>query len=194
MKELRDSILEFIPSKDVNFVILGTMASYIARDINGEPAQSSFYYHSPRNRFWCILSRLLTGKRIIFSDIEEKKAFLNNYGIAVANIVFEAEIEDKINSSEDKYLFEAMANDRLRFKECSSKFKQILYEKPILFTCRRKSKIELLLKRYFIKNQIPISTLERIHFLHSPTRKSCDSIFRIWYSEMQVLGLEFKGE
>lgn len=184
MKILKDEIVEFIPEGDVNLVILGTMASFVARAVNERFPRDAFYYHDGRNRFWGVISLILTGERIHFSSIENKKRFLNHYGIAMANLVQSVEVGDEINSSEDKILFDAYRKQKIQFKIISSSFKKILQEKPICFTCRRKMEIEIFIKEYFNKNSVSTRSVEDIEFLTSPTRKSYNAISESWRGEL----------
>ena len=182
MKILKDPMIDFSPHGKVRFVILGTMASFVAREINGGEAKyGSFYYHDGRNRFWGVLSLLLTGKRMKFSDIDEKMEFLNSHGVALANLVSTVEVGDEVEGSSDRILFEAFENGRLTFKSAKIQFKNLLETVSVFFSCHKKAEIVALLEGYRIANKIPSDDfVDRITFLHSPTRRGYQYIADRW--------------
>ncbi len=180
-KILKDPILDFLPRGETNFVILGTMASYVAREIDGTVNNNSFYYHDGRNRFWGVLSYLLTGKEISFRSISEKKDFLNKYGVALANLVSTIEVDSAVGTSSDRVLFKAFGDGKLEFKKASPEMISLIRQKPVFFTCYRKPKIDTLLDGYNEFNKIfDERIVNRITFLHSPTRRGHQHIAEKW--------------
>lgn len=184
MKTLKDEIEEFIPEGKVNLVILGTMASFVARVVDEQFPKDAFYYHDGRNRFWGVLSLILTGERIRFNSIDDKKRFLNHYGIAMANLIHSVDVGDEIESSQDKILFKAYQDQKIQFKTISNSLKRILQENPIFFTCRRKVDIEIFLEEYFKKNSFSACSVEDVTFLTSPTRRSYKAISESWRDDL----------
>lgn len=181
----KDLIKEFIPNGEVKMVILGTMASCVARSLDDKIPESFFYYHSNLNRFWDILTYLYFGERKKLGSIEEKKIFLNQAGIALSNLVAEAKLQE-YQKSDDTHLFEAFNEQRLFFKTVSPVFKSLLREVPVFFTCYRKKPIERLLEGFYLHNGLPTTDIERIKFLHSPTRRSYEYIAGLWRESIEL--------
>ncbi len=181
MKLLKDPMEDFIPKGETKFVILGTMASYVAREVNGIKINEPFYYHDGRNRFWGVLSLLLSGEIIKFTNIDTKKAFLDSKGVALANLVSQVEVEDSVDSSVDEVLFNAFEKERLKFKVISEPMRKLLKEKPVFFSCYKKKEIVSLLEGYKVFNQISeVNYVDRIIFLHSPTRRGYQYVADKW--------------
>ncbi|MBI2522303.1 MAG: hypothetical protein HYV97_17925 [Bdellovibrio sp.] len=89
MATIKDTIVEFIPDKKVHIVILGTMASRIARITENQIPKSPFYYHNPHNHFWKVIALAVSRQEPIPKSHEEKKAFLTKYGIAMATALLD---------------------------------------------------------------------------------------------------------
>lgn len=181
----QDLIPEFIPETEVKLVILGTMASFIARSIDAREPASYFYYHNNKNLFWGALSLLYYGEIRKFQTIQEKKDFLNLTGIAVSNLVSYAELNDG-EKSEDKFLFKAYEEKRLGFKTVSNEFKGHLQNSSVFFTCYRKKELDGLLTGFFEHNGMKEMSLKRINFLHSPTRRSYEYIANLWQNSLLI--------
>lgn len=181
MKTLRDPMLDFVPEGNTTFIILGTMASYVAREVDGAVKNDSFYYHDGRNRFWGVLSLVLTGKEILFENTAEKRDFLNRNGVALANIVSTVEVDSEVETSSDDVLFKAFNDGRLKFKAATSEIKSLIKERPVFFTCYRKPEIEALLNGYNEFNKIVDENFtNKITYLHSPTRRRHQYIAEKW--------------
>lgn len=122
MMIVKDEIETFIPKEKIRYVILGTMGSVIARNVNGRAPINPFFYHSTRNHFWKILQLIFEPNQTPHSfSVEEKMDFLNQWGIAMSNIVLEISVndEDQDNSS-DQVLFNANRHGYLKFKPIST--------------------------------------------------------------------------
>jgi G:T/U-mismatch repair DNA glycosylase len=182
-----DILKEFIPKNEVNFIILGTMASKVVRRVPGldknPNLEDVFYYHDKRNRFWRALSIVLTGKDL-FQDkyknfkeeIEYKKCFLEKYGIAMVNIV------EKIHgdwSSRDDVIFSSHTNQKIEFKCLTQKYKSLLETKPVFFTRYPNRELCLLLKDFLIRNKVDLQ-FTGITFLRGPTRVTEKTIANDW--------------
>lgn len=190
MIKSRDDIKTFIPKGKTKLVILGTMCSAAARTVgNRKAADEAFYYHSPINRFWTVLQLIFEKNKAVKKlSIDEKTMLLNKHGIAIVNIVQEISVPDSLaNDPSDSVLFEANRKGNLRFKTASSEFKTVLKSKPLFFTCRYKRPIHNLLEGYFIHNKVDPRLLEKIWYLHSPTRKSAQKIADIWTDEISTV-------
>lgn len=182
-----DILEEFIPVNGVKLVILGTMASKIARkapELDKYPnLEEVFYYHDNRNRFWKALSIVLTGKDFIEDKNrtpkekrEDKKRFLEEHGIAMINIV------EKIEghwSSRDKVIFSAHTNQEIEFKHITLKFKSLLETKPVFFTCYPSKELCLLLKDFLLSRKVQLP-FTRITFLRGPTMVNERTIAKEW--------------
>lgn len=83
---------DFGPIYDSNskILILGSFPSVKSREEN-------FYYGHPRNRFWPIISSLLQEK--LPQNIEEKRAMLLNYHIALWDVISQCDIIGSSDSS-----------------------------------------------------------------------------------------------
>jgi len=84
--------------KDSRILILGSFPSVKSRENN-------FYYGHPQNRFWKVLARIYEVE--VPQTIEEKKAFLLEYNIAVWDVIESCTI---IGSS-DTSIKDVVAND-----------------------------------------------------------------------------------
>ena len=84
-----DEIHEFIPNTTTKLVILGTMASGVARTKDQKKPGEAFFYQDNRNKFWEILQFVVNPKADVKKNMPttEKKDFLNKWQIAMANIV-----------------------------------------------------------------------------------------------------------
>ncbi len=180
---VKDQIEEFIPRGKVHFVILGTMASRIARSIADEVPLAPFYYHSPHNHFWKVLTLALSPEEAQPKTNEEKKNFLGKHGIAMANIVAEFMIaKNSSKNPSDKILFEAFKAKRLKFKVVGAELKKLLTTRPVFFTCLGKAPILELLEGFYSLNRIDDSFRRKIIFLKSPTRCNPKQRAREWKS------------
>lgn len=178
----QDVIPAFIPKK-TRAVILGTMCSVSARKINGEIQKSPpFYYHDNRNRFWKIMQTLFEGdQNPPFLRLDQKKKYLEKWGIAIANIVSEMEVPKAMayNASDD-VIYRAHKNNKVITKKASKSLQAFLKTKPLFFTCKQKAPLDLLLMDYFTKNKISTKHLDSIVYLHTPTRRGHLSLSEMW--------------
>ncbi len=167
-------------------VILGTMVAICARSIDGEaPTDPVFYYHNNRNHFWKVLQYFfapdLTPKTL---TVPEKKSFLNQHGVAIANLVQEIEVPNREAADpSDTVLFAAQRKNRLQFKTASPKLKAILKNTPLFFTCRHKKGIQDLVTGYLEHNQLPQSLTHEICYLPTPTRCNPHARAAVWRDE-----------
>ncbi len=174
-----DIIDEHIPDGEIKCVILGTMASYSARKIDGIKPNEPFYYHDGRNRFWETLTCLLDGEANKFKkDIPAKKNFLNKQGIAMANVTKQIK---GIGSSKDTVIFKSKCRNDLEFqyKKLTPEFNKILKSKPIFFTRYSCPELNDLLQGFFKFNSIDIST-DRLIYLRAPHSNSYQKISSQW--------------
>lgn len=172
MTKHEDEIEEFIPKRETEFVILGTMGSMNARTVNDQKPDEAFYYNDSRNQFWNVLQLVFrpdhTPEKL---SIDQKKSFLEEHGIAMCNIVKVAYVDDEFaKSPSDQALFQAYDSNNLTFKKVSNEFREILGTKKIYFTCNYKKHIGKLLSGFFDLNGIEIVPKDGVCFLPSPTR------------------------
>lgn len=195
-----DPLKSFIPKKDVNFIILGTMVAINGRIIDGEtPTDEVFYYNNNRNHFWRVLQHLVDPKiiskeQLLNFNIKEKKAFLEKHGIAIINLVKEVTIPNKYKyDPSDTVLFEAQKKNRLLCKKLSPRVKKLIYNKPMFFTCRSKKGIDLLLDNFFETNNIDKTLKNNIWYWPTPTRCNPYQRSLLWREEMNhFLKFHFK--
>ena len=74
-----------------HILILGSLPSEKSRE-------EGFYYMHPRNRFWKLLSEILS-EPFLEMDIKEKTAALLHHGIALSDVVLSCEIYRSADSS-----------------------------------------------------------------------------------------------
>lgn len=183
-----DNTPSFYPKNKPKLVILGTMVAICARTIDGRPPQEKvFYYHNNRNHFWRVLQKLCspdveTKTRL---TINEKKSLLNQYGIAIINLVQSIKItkKDSLDPS-DTILFAAHKKGKLEFKAISQREKKIIESTPLAFTCRSKPGIQRLINGYWEKNQITPGKHKDILFLATPTRCNPENRAQEWRNEI----------
>jgi len=183
----QDEIPIFIPKKETNLVIFGTMGSINARSIDGiKPEGDFFYYNNNRNHFWKVLQFLFEPKAEPKKlTIKEKKAFLEKHGIAMTNIVDIAEVPNKYKADpSDTVLFDAHKKNNVTFKSANRKLRKILQTTPMFFTCRRKKGIEELLKGYFTQNNLSEELINNIWYWATPTRCNPKARSEMWREEM----------
>lgn len=186
---VQDNILEFIPKRTTNMVILGTMASINARQVGNKKPESAFYYHSPHNRFWQVIWYAMGEKnKFNLNTIQKKKKFLEKHGVAMTNIVHEIRVSKKFASNpSDIILFEAQKNKRLKFKSVSKRFKKILNSKPVLFTCKNKKGIQNLIQKFQELNGLDDDFFKKVQYLASPTRCNPKQKSRSWKKTINKL-------
>lgn len=179
---VKDELETFIPrNHEINYVILGTMASSCARTIDGIIPENVFYYHNGRNQCWKILSHIFHGELRLMKEIIDRQNFLEHFGIAMANIVASAEVPEADSSnSADSVLFNAHKLKQLKLKIISDEFKNILKTRPVFFTCKNKMELTCLLEEYFSLNGLDKNLVQNINYLPSPTRCSVDQRSRSW--------------
>ena len=88
-----DNPLPPVYNENSKILILGSMPSVKSRE-------AGFYYMHPQNRFWKVLEIVFGCK--IPSDIQGKKAFLLDSGIALSDVIDSCEIEGSSDSSIDE--------------------------------------------------------------------------------------------
>ena len=186
MTKHEDEIEIFIPKCETQIIILGTMGSINARTINGKKPTDAFYYNNNKNQFWNVIQLLfdpkIAPKKL---TIAEKKAYLEKWGIAMNNIVQEAEVDDSdALDPSDTVLFQAHKKGNLTFKNSPDEFRELLKVKPMFFTCRHKNGITDLLQGYFEFNQLDASFSNSIWFWPTPTRCNAKDRSLIWKKEM----------
>lgn len=179
---VKDELETFIPrSHEINYVILGTMASSCARTIAGIVPENVFYYHNGRNQCWKILSHIFHGESRLIKEVTDRQNFLEHFGIAMANIVASAEVPEVDSSnSADSVLFNAHKLKKLKLKIISDEFKNILQSRPVFFTCKNKMELTYILEEYFSLNGLDKKLVHKINYLPSPTRCSVDERSRSW--------------
>ncbi len=175
---IEDSLKEFIPqNNETKYIILGTMVTSSARTISKIPPKEVFYYNNPKNQFWKILSHIFSNQKEPLDKISDRKKFLDKFGIAVANIVENAQIaENDSNDSSDAILFNAHKHEKLKVKKISNEFKKLLQSRPIFFTCKDKPPLRILLESYFENNGLEKKFSDQVIYLPSPTR--CNAVTR----------------
>ena len=120
---------------------------------------------------------------------KEQKDFLEKNGIAICNIVKEAIVPKKyIHDPSDTVLFESFKKNKVQFKVANPKFKELLKNKPIFFTCREKKGIRELLICFLNKNKLKEDIYHKIYFLKSPTRCNPKNRSLNWLEEMKAIG------
>ncbi|MCB0377097.1 MAG: hypothetical protein KDD33_01265 [Bdellovibrionales bacterium] len=189
----QDNLSTFTPTSQTQMVILGTMASVSARDVDGlNKDPEAFYYHDKRNHFWQILQLVFEPhnppKKMKFRV--EKEQYLSRWGVAMANIIDTIEISEKQKKNpSDAVIFEAFQKGRVRFKTILPKFKRILITTPLFFTCAKDKKITELLQGYFDHNKVALDADKALHFLLTPTR--CNPVERSlgWKIRMAKAGV-----
>lgn len=188
---VKDEIDTFIPrSNKVNYIILGTMASCCARTIGEVIPQEAFYYHNSKNHCWKMLSNIFYGEVRDMKKLIDRQNLLEEFGIAMANIVKSAEVpESESLNPADSVLFDAHALKKLETKKISDEFKHLLQTRPIFFTCKSKPALTSLLEEYFSANKLDQNLIQKIHYLPSPTR--CSPVDRS--SDWIKLGLNFNN-
>ena len=197
MVSSKDNIPNFIPKSTPKLVILGTMASVEARSVGGKSShEEAFYYHHKTNHFWRIIQMVFEPHKQPkkFESREQKKKFLNQWGICMANIIEEINIKDsKAKDPSDQVVFEAYQRGEVKFKKVSRAFKKILEENPIFFTCSENKYILALLTAYFQHNKIKKDANKDIKFLMTPTR--CNPLERSfgWKIRMAQHGVKTKS-
>ncbi len=185
-----DNLKYFLPKKDIQFVILGTMVAINARAIDGmKPQDEVFYYNNNRNHFWRVLQYLLEPKKEIKKKltIKEKRAFLERNGIGICNLVQKVEVPNKFKlDPSDTVLFDAYKKGRIEFKKIPPRVKSVLEQVPLYFTCRRKKGIDQLIDGFLERNSLDLMIKERIWYWPTPTR--CNPLARanVWRKEMKL--------
>jgi len=191
-----DPLKSFIPKREVQFVILGTMVAINGRIIDGEkPQEPFFYYNNNRNHFWRILQyltnpKLKAGNHSKRLTISEKKKLLEENGIAIINLVHRVIVPNKDkNDPSDSILFHAFKRNRLELKKVSPKVRSILQNKPLFFTCRKKKGIDQLIDSFIKENKLS-NIKENTWYWATPTR--CNPYKRSleWKEEMDNFTLE----
>lgn len=186
----RDEIKTFIPKKNPKLVILGTMASINARTINGHcKSEEPFYYNNNQNRFWKIMQVIFdkNPKPGFFENVAQKKIFLEKHQIALANIVYEIEISNgSEKNASDEIIFEANNNKQLKVKKIEDDFKTVLQSTPVFFTCLNKPKLNSLLNKYYKENNLNTSLIDKICYLHSPTRVKYELRSEQWREQISL--------
>lgn len=81
---------EPIYNEQSQILILGTFPSVKSREGN-------FYYHHPKNRFWSVISSLLSCS--LPNSIEEKKEMLLKHHIAIWDVIYSCDIKGSSDSS-----------------------------------------------------------------------------------------------
>lgn len=184
-----DKLKFFIPKRDIQFVILGTMVAINARTIDGkEPEGEVFYYNNNRNHFWRVLQYLMEPKIEAKKKltIKEKKAFLEKHGIAICNLVDRVEVPNKYKADpSDTVLFEAFKKKRIQYKSVPPRVKKILKSSPLFFTCRRKKGIDELLGGFLENNSLNQEIKERVWYWATPTRCNPQARAKMWKEEME---------
>ena len=86
------AVHEIPPVYDRNsrILILGSFPSVKSRE-------GRFFYHHPQNRFWKVLAAVC--RAAVPQEIEEKKTFLLDHGIAVWDVIASCEIHGSSDSS-----------------------------------------------------------------------------------------------
>lgn len=190
----RDEIDTFIPTKKPKLVILGTMASIKARDVEFlKKDEDFFFYHDKRNHFWEILQRVFEPKKTpkMFTSRNEKKDYLNTWDIAMANIIHEFKVSQaESKDPSDKFIFKAYKKGNVKFKKVGGDFSQILETTPLFFTCKEGDEINFLLDGYLEFNRVQKKAQEHVKFLMTPTR--CNQIERSlgWKIRMAQFGVK----
>jgi len=80
-------------NKDSKILILGSFPSVKSR-------MEGFYYGNKQNRFWKTLTKIFN--ETIADEIENKKAFLLKYGIALYDVVEESDLTGSADNSLEK--------------------------------------------------------------------------------------------
>lgn len=88
--------LKPVCEKKSKILILGTMPSPKSRE-------TGFYYGHPQNRFWKTLAGVFNTEAP--ETIEEKKAFLSNYGIALWDVLSSCQIMGASDASIKNYQY-----------------------------------------------------------------------------------------
>lgn len=185
---VKDDLETFIPQNHkINYVILGTIASSSARTIGEIAPSAAFYYHNRKNHCWKILSHIFYGELREMEKIIDRQNFLENFGIAMANIVGSVEVpESESKNPADRVLFNAHNLKKLQVKKISEEFKNILQTTPMFFTCKSKVELTKLLEDYFFINGLEKNLVNKVNYLLSPTR--CTPIKRSRQWEEMRLG------
>ncbi len=110
--------------KDSEILILGSIPSVKSRE-------ARFYYMHPKNRFWLVLSQVFQEE--IPDSIEEKKAFLRKYHIALWDVISTCQMSGSSDSSitavKVNPIFDLISKTKIQKIYTTGKKADLLYQK-----------------------------------------------------------------
>lgn len=149
--------LDKIITQDSKVLILGTMPGIIS-------IESNRYYCNPRNQFWQIMDKLMKG--ISTSDYKKKIKMLDEYGIALWDVLESCDREGSLDSKIEKGT--EKPND---FQSLFDEFKSL---RVIFFNGKSRKSSYKLFKKLVMKS-LTLETKESLVLVPLPSSSSANT-------------------